>query len=49
MKKRIFCTALVLLLTAAVSCTEADIQNIKNGNEGAIVLDVENLPKKTKY
>ena len=44
MKKRIFCTALVLLLTAAVACTEADIQNIKNGKEGAIVLDVENLP-----
>ena len=44
MKKRIFCTALVLLLTAAVACTEADIQNIKNGKEDAIVLDVENLP-----
>ena len=44
MKKRIFCTALVLLLTATVACTEADIQNIKNGKEGAIVLDVENLP-----
>ena len=44
MKKRIFCTALVLLLTVAVACTEADIQNIKNGKEDAIVLDVENLP-----
>ena len=44
MKKRIFCTALVLLLTAAVACTEADIQNIKNGREDAIVLNVENLP-----
>ena len=44
MKKRIFCTALVLLLTAAVACTEADIQNIKNGNSEVIVLDTENLP-----
>ena len=44
MKKRILCTALVLLLTAAVACTEADIQNIKNGREDAIVLNVENLP-----
>ena len=44
MKKRIFCTALVLVLTAAVACTEADIQNIKNGNSEVIVLDTENLP-----
>ena len=34
MKKRIFCTVLVLFLTAAVACTEADIQNIKNGKTG---------------
>ena len=44
MKKRIFCTALVLLMTAAVACTEADFQNIKNGKGDAVVLDVENLP-----
>ena len=44
MKKRIFCTALVLLLTAAVACTEADIQNIKNGTNEVIVLDSDNLP-----
>ncbi|MBR6383492.1 MAG: SH3 domain-containing protein [Lachnospiraceae bacterium] len=44
MKKRIFCTALVLLMTAAVACTEADFQNLKNGKGDAVVLDVENLP-----
>ena len=44
MKKRIFCTALVLLMTAAVACTEADFQNIKNGKGDTVVLDVENLP-----
>ena len=44
MKKRIFCTAFVLLLTAAVACTEADIQNIKNGTNEVIVLDTDNLP-----
>lgn len=44
MKKRIFCTALVLLMTATVACTEADFQNIKNGKGDAVVLDVENLP-----
>ena len=44
MKKRIFCTALVLVLTAAVACTEADIQNIKNGTNEVIVLDTDNLP-----
>ena len=44
MKKRIFCTAFVLLLTAAVACTESDIQNIKNGTNEVIVLDTDNLP-----
>lgn len=44
MKKRIFCTVLVLFLTAAVACTEADIQNIKNGTGEVIVLDTDNLP-----
>ena len=44
MKKRIFCTVLVLFLTAAVACTEADIQNIKNGTGDVIVLDTDNLP-----
>ncbi|MBP5530143.1 MAG: SH3 domain-containing protein [Lachnospiraceae bacterium] len=44
MKKRIFCTALVLFLTAAVACTEADIQNIKYGTNEVIVLDTDNLP-----
>ncbi|MBR4412953.1 MAG: SH3 domain-containing protein [Lachnospiraceae bacterium] len=44
MKKRIFCTAMVLLLTAAVACTEADFQNIKSGSSEVIVLDTDNLP-----
>ncbi|MBQ2183880.1 MAG: SH3 domain-containing protein [Lachnospiraceae bacterium] len=44
MKKRIFCTVLVLFLIAAVACTEADIQNIKNGTGEVIVLDTDNLP-----
>ena len=44
MKKRILCMGLVMLLTAAIACTEADIQNIKNGTEEVIVLNTEDLP-----
>ena len=44
MKKRIFCTALLLLLSAAVACTEAEIQNINNGTNDVIELNTDNLP-----